>query len=115
MLAFTIIGFGIGVVGYRAKLIAPTDKEANAFFIATDRTPTQYPRFSASMYSIEHSLPGVNLGVASSWSADTTAQWPKHRNLESVIRFWFWFQTLLGWLLSIFFVAGISGVVKSPR
>ncbi|MEI9978286.1 MAG: hypothetical protein WDN23_04675 [Edaphobacter sp.] len=115
MLAFTIIGFGIGVVGYRAKLIAPTDKDANAFFIATDRTPTQYPRFSASMYSIEHSLPGVNLGVASSWSADTTAQWPKHRNFEPVVRFWFWFQTLLGWLLSIFFVAGISGVVKSPR
>jgi uncharacterized protein YjbI with pentapeptide repeats len=115
MLVLSVIGFVIAEVGYRAKLIAPSEKDANAFFISTDRTPTQYPRFSASMYSIEHSLPGINLGVANSWSADTTAQWPEHRGVELVVRFWFWIQTLLGWLLSIFFVAGLSGVVKSSR
>ena len=115
MVLLTLVGAGLAVVGYRTKLIAPTDKDANTVFVATGRTPTQYPRFSASMYSVEHSLPGVNLGIASTWSADTTAQWPRHRGFEPVIRFWFWLQTLFGWVLSIFFVAGISGVVKSPR
>jgi hypothetical protein len=115
MAVLTVVGGGVAVGGYYTKLIAPSDKEANAFFITTNRAPTYYPRFSASMYSIEHSLPGVNLGVASSWSADTTAQWPDHRLVEPVVRYWFWTQSLIGWLLSIFFVAGLTGVVKTSR
>lgn len=69
MLVLTMVGWGVAVVGYRTRLIAPTDKEANAVFIGTGGTPTSYPRFSASMFSIEHSLPGVSLGLSNSWSA----------------------------------------------
>ena len=110
-----LLGFGAGEVGYRTKLIAPTDKDANAFFIATGRSPAYYPRFSASMFSIEHSIPALNLGVSSTWSPDTTAQWPGHSRMEGLIRSWFWAQTLLGWVLSIFFVAGLAGIAKTAR
>jgi hypothetical protein len=109
------LGAGISVFAYRTKLVAPTDKEANTQFVNTAHVPTHYPRFSSTIFSLEHSLPGLSLGVSGSWSADTTAAWPQHVWVGPVIRSWFWLQTLLGWLLSIFFVAGISGVVKTSK
>jgi hypothetical protein len=109
------IGTGVSVIAYRAKLVAPTDKDANALFVSNYSVPTQYPRFSATIFSIEHSLPGLNLGVSGSWSANTTAEWPQHRSIGPAIRVWFWIQTMLGWFLSIFFLAGISGIVKSSK
>jgi hypothetical protein len=96
-------------------LVAPTDKDANALFVSNYRVPAQYPRFSSTIFSIEHSLPGLNLGVSGSWSSNTTAEWPQHRSVGPAIRLWFWLQTMLGWLLSIFFLAGISGIVKSSK
>jgi hypothetical protein len=115
MLVLTFFGFVIALAGYNTKLIAPSEKEANAVFIKTGATPTHYVRFSASAYSIEHSLPGMNLGIAGSWSADTTAEWPQHRGVGPLIRYWFWVQTILGWFLSVFFVAGLSGVIKTRK
>jgi hypothetical protein len=109
------MGTGISVFAYRTKLVAPTDKEANTQFVKTADIPTHYPRFSSTIFSIEHSLPGLTLGVSASWSADTTAVWPQHVWVGPVIRFWFWLQTLFGWLLSIFFIAGISGIVKTTK
>jgi hypothetical protein len=114
MTIVTVIGFGVAWLGFHAKIVAPSDRDANKVFVATGEAPSYYPRFSASMFSIEHSLPGVNLGIASSWSVNTSAQWPKHRGVGIFIRWWFWIQTLAGWVLSIFFVAGLSGVVKRP-
>jgi hypothetical protein len=96
-------------------LVAPTDKEANALFVSSYRTPVQYPRFSSIIFSIEHSLPGLNLGVSGSWSANTTVAWPRHLWVGPAIRVWFWLQTMLGWFLSIFFLAGLSGIVKSSK
>jgi hypothetical protein len=115
MLLLTAAGFVFALLGYRARLIAPSDKDANAAFVAAGAPPAYYPRFSASMYSIEHSLPALSLGVAGSWSADTSAQWPRHPRTASFIRYWFWIQTLFGWVLSVFFVAGLTGIVKSTR
>jgi hypothetical protein len=108
-------GFLVACVGYRAKLIAPTEKDANSYFVATGRSPRYYPRFSASVFSIENTIPALSLGVANAWSADTTAQWPNHPDIERFVRYWFWVQKALGWILSIFFVAGISGVIKSSE
>lgn len=50
-----------------------SDKDADTAFIATGFIPQYYARFGASMYSVEHSLPGINLGIASNWSSNTTA------------------------------------------
>ena len=115
MVSLIAIGTGVSVIAYRTKLVAPTDKDANALFVSDYRVPRQYPRFSSTIFSIEHSLPGLNLGVSGSWSANTTAGWPRHPSAGPAIRLWFWLQTMLGWLLSIFFLAGISGIVKSSK
>lgn len=115
MILLIVIGTGVSVIAYRTKLVAPTDKDANALFVSNYRVPAQYPRFSSTIFSIEHSLPGLNLGVSGSWSSNTTAEWPQHRSVGPAIRLWFWLQTMLGWLLSIFFLAGISGIVKSSK
>jgi len=115
MILLITIGTGISAVAYRTKLVAPTDKDANVLFTTDYRVPMQYPRFSSTIFSIEHSVPGLNLGVSESWSADTTAYWPRHRWVGPVVRVWFWLQTMLGWFLSIFFLAGISGIIKSSK
>jgi hypothetical protein len=115
MVLLILIGRGVSVIAYKTKLVAPTDRDANALFVSDYRVPTHYPRFSSTIFSIEHSLPGLSLGVSGSWSANTTAAWPRHRSAGPAIRVWFWLQTMLGWLLSIFFLAGISGIVKSSK
>lgn len=111
----TAVGVGMALAGYYAKLIAPDEKDAHAEFVSTGGVPAQYPRFSASIYSIEHSLPGITLGVAERWSANTTTVQSAHMWAEPIIRCWFWIQSLLGWLLSIFFVAGLSGAVRNKK
>lgn len=115
MILLIAIGTGVSVIAYRTKLVAPTDKDANALFVSNYRVPAQYPRFSSTIFSIEHALPGLNLGVSGSWSSNTSAEWPQHRSVGPAIRLWFWLQTMLGWFLSIFFLAGISGIVKSSK
>lgn len=115
MALLTLVGIGVGLVGYSSKLIAPSDKDANVMFIRTGGIPSNYARFNAIVYSLEHSLPGMNLGISSCWSANTPASWAQHPKLAPLIRIWFWVQTLVGWLLSIFFLAGISGMVKSQK
>jgi len=115
MVVLIILGTGMSVMAYRTKLVAPTDKEANAQFVSKYSVPTQYPRFSATIFSIEHSLPGLNLGISGSWSANTTADCPTHHWVGPTIRIWFWTQTVLGWFISIFFLAGISGIAKSSK
>lgn len=115
MVLLIAVGTGVSVIAYRTKLVAPTDKDANALFISNYRVPAQYPRFSSTIFSIEHSLPGLNLGVSGNWSSNTTADWPNHPWVEPAIRIWFWLQTVFGWFLSIFFLAGISGIVKRSK
>lgn len=83
------VGAGISDMAYRNKLVAPTDKDANTLFVSKHYVPTHYPRFSSTIFSIEHSLPGLNLGVSESWSADTTADWPSHHWVAPTVRAWF--------------------------
>ena len=115
MFLLIAIGTGVSVFAYRTRLVAPNDKDANAQFVSNYQIPNQYPRFNPIIFSIEHSVPGLNLGVSGSWSANTAGDWPQHPWVGSAIRRWFWLQTILGWLLSIFFVAGISGIVKKTN
>ena len=115
MIMLIAIGTGVSAIAYRTKLVAPTDKDANVLFISDYRIPSYYPRFSSAVFSIEHSLPGLNLGVSGNWSGNTSAVWPGAPRSGRAIRLWFWLQTMLGWLLSIFFLAGISGIVKTPK
>jgi hypothetical protein len=77
--------------------------------------PDYYSRFSALRFTIEQSLPAINLGMSGSWSADGVPQNSKHPRFTTGIRVWFLVQRLFGWLLSIFFIAGITGLAKSDK
>jgi hypothetical protein len=115
MFLLTLFGFFISSIGYKEKIIVPTDKDAFVFFMAHGNAPDSYQRFSSLIYSVEHSIPAINLGVSTSWSADPVAQSPGHPFYVYQLRWWFWTQTLIGWGLSIFFIAGITGLVKSDK
>jgi hypothetical protein len=115
MFLLTLFGFFISLIGYSEKIIVPTDKDAFAYFVAHENAPDSYQRFSSLIYSVEHSIPAINLGVSSSWSANSVAQSPGHSPYLYRLRWWFWTQTLIGWGLSIFFIAGITGLIKSDK
>ena len=115
MVSITIIGGLLSDVGYRYRVIGPTDKDAYSSFVKQGRAPDNYPRFSSSMYTIEHSVPAVNLGISSAWSTNTVGQLPGLPRYACYLRWWFFLQTLAGWTLSIFFVAGLTGLVKSDK
>jgi hypothetical protein len=114
LIPLSLMGGLLSDLGYRNKVIVPTDKDAYAFSAQHWYIPNNYPRFSATMFTIEHSLPAISLGISSSWSADVTPQ-SSHPRYGEVIRVWLVTQRILGWLLSIFFLAGITGLVKSDK
>jgi hypothetical protein len=108
--ALAIIGLGLFWFGYSRGAMTPTDKEAYCFFRTQGRPPDYYQRFTASVYSIENSLPFVNLGQKDHWTPDPNQQgWWR---LASFLRGFRWGQILLGWLLATLFVAGMTGVVR---
>lgn len=111
----SLLGWVISYGGYYAKVIVPTDKDAYLFSEQRGYIPNNYPRFSAAVFTIEHSLPVINLNISSNWSADGSPQQPEPQCLASCIRIWLLIQRLSGWLLSIFFVAAITGLVKSDK
>ena len=67
---------GLGWIIYRRAYLngamTPTDKEAYAAFDPKVHTTTlpNYPRFSPLVYSVENSLPLVNLGQTERWQPD---------------------------------------------
>jgi hypothetical protein len=115
LIPLTVLGGVISYLGYREKIIVPTDKDAYSYSVQHGYVPSNYPRFSTTMFTIEHSLPAINLGVSNSWSADAGSESPQHPNYAGGIRLWLFAQRLFGWFLSIFFIAGITGLVKSDK
>jgi sRNA-binding regulator protein Hfq len=110
LVALTIVGWGLFRLGYFSGAIAPTDKDAYCFFQAQGRPPDYYQRFTASVYSLENSLPFVNLSQKDHWTPDPNPR--VSRWMPSLLRWFRWVQVLLGWLLATLFVAGVTGVVR---
>jgi len=99
------VGFVLSYCGYCTHLIVPTDKDAYAYFAQQQHwcPPNGYTVFHASMFTVENSLPAINLSMVDHWKADGYLNW------------WFFVQRIVGWFLSIFFVAGITGLTKSEK
>jgi hypothetical protein len=104
------VGWGLFRYGYLSGAMAPTDKDAYCFFRAQERPPDYYQRFTASVYSLENSLPFVNLGQKDHWTPDPNPE--GSRRMPGFLRWFRWGQVLLGWLLATLFVAGVTGVVR---
>lgn len=88
---------------YFAHVIIPTDKDAYTFFAQHGYPPVGYPRFSVTMFSIENTFPAIGFSMSDHWAA------------SGCLRYWFMCQRIAGWFLSIFFVAGVTGLVKSDK
>jgi len=98
------LGWSVYYKSYPEGTIAPTEQRAYEEF-KKGKLPAHYPRFSASVYSLENSIPLVKLGQADKWQPDPGAASPR-------LLVWFLrFQIVLGWLLATFFVAGVTGIV----
>jgi hypothetical protein len=110
LVLLTALGWGLFRHGYFSGAMAPADKEAYYFFRDHGRAPDHYQRFTASMYSLENSLPFVNLGQKDRWAPDPSPQ--GSRWVPGFLRWFRWVQVLLGWLLATLFVAGVTGVVR---
>jgi hypothetical protein len=106
----TVVGWGLFWLGYSSGAMAPTDKDAYCFFHAQGRPPDYYQRFTASVYSLENSLPFVNLGQKDHWTPDPNPEGSPR--MPGFLRWLRWVQVLLGWLLATLFVAGVTGVVR---
>jgi hypothetical protein len=115
MVSLTVLGGLFAYVGYAYKVIVPTDKDAYVNFVKQGQAPDSYPEFNFIIFTIEHSVPAINLGVSSAWSPNTVGQLPGLPCYARYLRWWFFFQTLAGWTLSIFFVTGLTGFVKSDK
>ncbi len=68
---------------------------------------SSYPEFNPLMYSLDVLLPVLSIGQKEYWRPD-----PTKPNGQITLRYYF-FQSVVGWALSLLAVAGFSGLVKS--
>lgn len=127
------------VIHRRANMLgvmAPAKKEVYEAFHETGKVPQGYPPFSPFVYSLENCIPFLKLGQDAQWEADPSPiRKPVHsaRNvlldnpplkwIIDIVDFvgrrpaWLrrlrWAMIITGWLLATFFVAGLTGLVKT--
>jgi hypothetical protein len=68
---------------------------------------SSYPEFHPWMYSLDTLLPVTELGQREYWRPDPSKQ------KGSFVLHYFFFQSVIGWALSLLAIAGFSGLVKS--
>lgn len=68
---------------------------------------SSYPEFNAWMYSLDALLPVMEIGQKEYWRPD-----PSQPNGVLTLNYYY-FQSVVGWALSLLAVAGFSGLVKS--
>ncbi len=68
---------------------------------------SSYPGFRPWMYSLDTLLPVMELGQGEYWRPDPS------KPTGSVAVHYFFFQSVIGWALSLLAIAGFSGLVKS--
>ena len=115
--------------------MAPTDKEAYDEFQKSGRAPSNYPPFNALIYTVENCVPLVKFGQDDRWQPDPSptprpvvsesmSTW-KTGLRHTVMSLWDWtlsprglrcirwVMICLGWLLTTFFLAAITGILKT--
>lgn len=105
-----LMGWWLFRQGYFAGAVVPTDRDAYYCFRTHGRPPDHYQRFTASIYSLENSVPLFNLGQKDLWTPDPTPR--GSRRWSDFLRRFRWGQIVFGWFFSTLFVAGVTGVVR---
>jgi hypothetical protein len=102
LLALWLVGAFLCAQSYKARMVAPADKDVYVSFKAGTPPPAYYSQFQPVVLSLENTFPVIRLGQADKWHADS----------QSAIRWFIWAQILLGWLFATLFVAAVSGIVQ---
>jgi hypothetical protein len=131
---FILFGYLSFALGYRAGIVAPTDKAAFMDFQVNKLSPG-YQRFNAFTYSLDTFLPIINLGLKDKWMPNPTlssgpnnmpgtllgdfvsAHLPHVAELQffksgQALRVYFWCHLLIGWVLVTLIVAGLTGIIR---
>jgi hypothetical protein len=120
---FVLVGTILFGLGYRSRIVTPTDEAAYRVFVESGVCPPHYPPFHAFVYALEHFLPVVELDQGAYWRPkpmrDTT--WRPGRIREDLdvttvfgrfLRWYLWVHILAGWTLTPLLFAGLSGLVR---
>jgi hypothetical protein len=108
--------------GWVAGVMSPTDKDAYASTHSEGNRSYShdYPKFCSLVYSLEVFVPVIDLCQARYWLPNankTGGLAPKSRWAFSIsgrhLRWWFWFQRLVGWVLTTLFVVGLTGLIRT--
>lgn len=84
---------------------APGENQLSCFLNQPEAA--SYPEFNPLMYSLDVLLPVLSIGQKEYWRPD-----PAKPHGQSTLKYYF-FQSVVGWALSLLAVAGFSGLVKS--
>ncbi|MFN2622536.1 MAG: hypothetical protein ABR611_06790 [Chthoniobacterales bacterium] len=119
-LVLILLGAAIFGIGFQTKLFSPAHEDAykKENGLSTEEVRDNYPRFNSIVYSAETFVPLVKFYQAEYWLPDAN----RGRVLLRVgfikltsggcVRAYLWFHTVLGWTLTSFWVAGLTGVIK---
>lgn len=133
--AFTALGWIVHRRAQRAGRMAPRDEKAYEEFHSGRGLPKSYPPFNPFIYSLENCAPFlVRLGQDDRWGPDPHPQpqvsppatckfcrlvnwlvdlFPDWFVTPGKLRFYRWFMIIVGWVLATFFVAGLTGIIKT--
>ena len=137
LLGLMFVGFVLFGCGYFGGAIVPTERQAYEDFESRGKAPPYYPQFDALAFSFEHTFPLVSLGVKDHWApkpgppgvvpemqsvvlrSASDLQLSGHYlfriGASQFLRYWLWFQTLVGWVLATLFVGGLTGIVRTGK
>ena len=119
---FVVVGTVLFGVGYRTRIVTPTDEVAYRVFLDSGVGPPHYPPFHAFVYALENFLPAVNLDQGAYWRPN-----PLHGTMTRrvpardfavatafgwLLRRYLWIHILAGWTLTPLLFAGLSGLVR---
>jgi hypothetical protein len=105
---FVIVGAVLFELGYRARIVTPTDEAAYRVFVESGAGPPHYPPFHAFVYALENFLPVVDLDQGEYWRPN-----PVHGAVPGrLLRWYLWLHILAGWLLTPLLFAGLSGLIR---
>ena len=127
-IGFILIGWFLFAIGYYGGLITPPSDSA---YTTTESLPvpdqgdesrwisTTYPVFNSLVYSIDVFIPLVDFHQTKYWLPNANrgdrvipnGPWPLHTG--GLLLFWFWAETVLGWVLSTLFVVGLTGLIRT--
>lgn len=117
-LVFVVAGTLLFNWGYQEKLIS--ESNIAPFEPKTKVDPVKYPAFNPLLYSIDVFLPVINFHQENYWLPNANSGNEislllfKARQGE-LLRWYFWFQIMAGWVLASLWIAGFTGLVRSQQ